>query len=58
MVAIHVYLQNKNDFLACYTTRITDIGTLFSSGHEANADENHETLLAQLFRCFEGGAFN
>ena len=37
------FAEQEYDFLACYTTRITDIGTLFSSGHEANADEYHVT---------------
>ena len=37
------FAKQEYDYLACYTNRITDIGTLFSSGHEANADEYHET---------------
>ena len=36
---MHVHLQNKNMIFWL----VTDIGTPFSSGHEANADEYHET---------------
>ena len=36
---MHVHLQNKNIIFLL----VTQLGTLFSSGHEANADDYHET---------------
>ena len=32
---MYTFAKQKYDFLSSYTTRFTDIGTLFSSGHEA-----------------------
>ena len=32
---MYTFAKQEYDFLASYTTRFTDIGTLFSSGHEA-----------------------